>query len=525
MNTKPKKFLVTGGAGFIGSNVIKQLFKSGEFVRAVDNLSTGREENIKEFLGKKNFEFIKGDLTDFNACQQVVKDIDYILHFAAIPSVYRSVEKPITSNESNVVATLNLLVAARDTGKIKKFVYSSSSSIYGDSPQLPKEESNCIDPISPYAVSKYAGERYCQVFSRIYGLPTVCLRYFNVFGPKQNPVSQYGAAIPKFIFAILQNESPVVYGDGEQTRDFTYVDNVVEANILAAYSDVSDEVINVACGQNVSLNKIINLINQQLKTKIKPVHQADRPGDIKHSLADISRAKKLLNYKPKVYFEEGFESTIDWFKSLKIFEITEHFYSIRSANEQDIEQIAQLYREGVKAGFVSSFGIPFLTELYRAIVKSHDAVCVVAESDKQIAGFIAGAVNISKFYRRFSAKYFLKKILKKAGRAVISKALKPKNIKKIFETLFYPRKRAGLPKAELFTIVVKKEYQNQGLEELLFKNFVSEMKKQKVKSFKTTISEGFISTIQFYEKMGLKFHQLVEIHKGHPSRLYVYDIE
>jgi len=518
MKAKQKKFLITGGAGFIGSNVVKRLLELGEFVRVVDNFSTGREENIKEFLNHKNFEFIKGDLTDFKICQEIVKDIDYILHCAAIPSVYRSVEKPIEVNRANVVATLNLLVAARDEGNIKKFVYSSSSSIYGNSPKLPKNENDPVNPISPYALSKYTGERYCQIFSRIYNLPTICLRYFNVYGPKQDPVSQYGAAIPHFIFAMLRGKPPVVYGDGEQTRDFTYIDNIVEANILAARSDISDKVINIACGQRVSLNEIIKLANKYLKSEIKPVYQAVRPGDIKHSLADISEAKKLLNYKPKVYFEEGLKKTIDWFKELGIFEITEHFSSIRLASEKDVEEIAELYHKEIKTGFVSSLGVPFLTKLYKAIIKSKDAFCIVAEIDKQINGFIAGAVNINKFYWHFSKKYFLK-----AGLSFFSKVLKPHNIKKIFETLFYPRKRIDLPKAELITIVVKKEFQNQGLEEALFKNFVREMKKRGARSFKSTISETFKSTIEFYEKMGLKFHRSVEIHKGHPSRVYVYD--
>ncbi|MGB2783622.1 MAG: NAD-dependent epimerase/dehydratase family protein, partial [Atribacterota bacterium] len=216
------KYLVTGGAGFIGSNIIKRLLEIGEFVRVVDNFSTGRKENIKEFIKEPNFEFIEGDLTNLSVYRKAVKGMDFVLHQAAIPSVPRSISDPLTINDSNIVGTLNLLVAARDE-KVKKFVYASSSSIYGDSPKLPKREDFPINPISPYALTKYTGERYTQLFWQVYKLPTICLRYFNVFGPKQDPNSQYAAVIPKFIIALLKGEKPIIYGDGRQSRDFTYI--------------------------------------------------------------------------------------------------------------------------------------------------------------------------------------------------------------------------------------------------------------------------------------------------------------
>lgn len=518
---KKIKTLVTGGAGFIGSNLVEKLLKLGYFVRVVDNFSTGREENIKEFLNNKNFEFIKGDLADFDVCKQVVKDIDYIFHVAAIPSVPRSIKDPLTTNQANVLATLNLLIAARDYGNIKKFVYSSSGgSIYGDSPKLPKEETDPVDPISPYALSKYTGERYCQIFSRIYNLPTICLRYFNVFGLKQNPISQYAAVIPKFIFDMLQGKKPAIYGDGKQTRDFTYVDNVVEANILAAFSNISDEVINIACEERTSVNDIIKFINQSFGTEIKPKHESARPGDVKHSLADISKAEKLLKYKPEVYFKEGLEKTINYFKKSGIREITDYFASIRLAKEEDVEQISQIYRDKVKTGFVSSLGIPFLNKLYQAIIKSEHGLCIVIEIDNKIAGFVVGAFDINRLYRYFSIKQGLK-----TGPAILLKALNPRRFRKIFETLFYPRERKGLPKAELIVAEVEEGLEDQELRNLLFNHFVAEMRKKSVKSFKATTSEKFKSTIDFYKKIGFKFHSPIKIHKGESSHIYIYNIE
>lgn len=309
-----KKFLVTGGAGFIGSNIVKELLLRGDFVRVVDNLSTGRRENIEEFSGNPNFEFIEGDLTSLEVAQNVAKGIDFVLHQAAVPSVPRSIEDPMRSHNSNATATLNMLIAARDQ-KVKKFVYASSSSIYGDNPQLPKKEDFPIMPISPYALTKYAGERYAQIFYKIYGLNTICLRYFNVFGPKQNPNSQYAAVIPKFIIDILGKKKPVIYGNGEQSRDFTFVENVVQANILAAESDKGNgEVFNVACNQETSLNQLIVILEEIIGWKVGADYKEARQGDVPHSRADIVKAKVILGYSPKIEIKEGLEKTVDWLK-------------------------------------------------------------------------------------------------------------------------------------------------------------------------------------------------------------------
>jgi len=307
------KYLVTGGAGFIGSNLAEELLKRGEFVRIIDNFSTGSIENIKEFLN--DIEFIEGDLRSIKDCKKVVKGIDYILHQAALSSVPRSIIDPISSNSANVDGTLNLLVVAKDVGA-KRVVIASSSSAYGDTEVLPKVEDMTPNPLSPYAVTKYVEELYGRVFYKIYGLETVSLRYFNVFGPKQNPESQYAAVIPKFITRMLHGESPEIYGDGEQTRDFTYVENVVEANILAALSENigHGEVINIACGQRISLNQLVDKINKIVGTNIKPIYDKSRIGDIKHSLASIEKAKNLLGYSVKVSFEEGLRKTIEWYK-------------------------------------------------------------------------------------------------------------------------------------------------------------------------------------------------------------------
>ncbi|MFH0780014.1 MAG: SDR family oxidoreductase [Parcubacteria group bacterium] len=305
------KFLVTGGAGFIGSNIVKELLKQDYQVRVVDNLSTGNIENIQTVMGQ--IEFFKGDLSELSVARQALKDIDIVFHEAAVPSVQRSIADPLSVNAANINATLNVLAAARES-KIKKLVYASSSSVYGNAKTLPKRETDPIDPISPYALTKFVGERYCQLFNKLYGLPTICLRYFNVFGPSQNAASQYSAVIPKFITAILNGESPIVYGDGEQSRDFTYVDNVVSANILAAFSDADGEVVNIACNERITLNQIVETINKHQGTTIAPNHAAEKPGDIKHSLADISKAQKLIGYKPLVLFESGLQKTIEWYK-------------------------------------------------------------------------------------------------------------------------------------------------------------------------------------------------------------------
>lgn len=306
-------FLITGGAGFIGSNIAEELIKRGEKVRIIDNFSTGKMENIEEF--KDKIELIEGDLKNINDVKKAVEGIDYILHQAALSSVPRSVEDPLSSNANNIDGTLNLLVVAKEAG-VKRVVIAASSSAYGDTEILPKSEDMTPNPLSPYAVTKYVEELYGKVFYNIYGLETVSLRYFNVFGPKQDPNSQYAAVIPKFITKILKGESPVIFGDGEQTRDFTYIDNVVEANILAATSKNvgHGEVINIACGERISLNQLVDKINEILGTNIKPLYDKPRIGDVKHSLASIEKAKKLLGYRVSIKFEEGLRKTIDWYK-------------------------------------------------------------------------------------------------------------------------------------------------------------------------------------------------------------------
>lgn len=310
-----KKYLVTGGAGFIGSNIVRKLLEQGNFVRVVDDFSTGKKENLKEFLNNPSFELINGDLTDIKVARKAVKGMDFVMHEAAIPSVQRSVEDPLKSNNANIIGTLNMLLASRDE-KIKKFVYAASSSAYGDNPKLPKKEDFPVMPISPYALQKYAGERYCQIFWRLYGLPTICLRYFNVFGPNQDPNSQYSAVIPKFIDCFLKDENPIIYGSGEQSRDFTFVDNVVEANILAANSsNGSGEVFNIACGDETSLNQLVGLLAEITGKNIKADYQKERQGDVLHSRADISKAEKILGYKSKVEFKEGLIKTFNWYKN------------------------------------------------------------------------------------------------------------------------------------------------------------------------------------------------------------------
>lgn len=303
------KFLVTGGAGFIGSNIVSALLKRGYQVKVLDNFSSGKRENLKDF--EKDIELIEGDIRSYHIVQESLKGIDVVLHQAALPSVPRSIKDPITTNEVNINGTLNILEASV-SAKVKKVVYASSSSVYGDNPQLPKHESMTPNPLSPYAVSKLSGEKYCNVFSRIYGLETISLRYFNVFGPRQDPSSQYSAVIPKFIRAIKNNEQPVIYGDGEQSRDFTYILNVVEANILAATSDFESGIaVNCAMNGQISLNELVNHINKILGKNILPRYEQPRAGDIKHSFADIHLAKEKINYVPLVSFEEGLKLTID----------------------------------------------------------------------------------------------------------------------------------------------------------------------------------------------------------------------
>ncbi len=307
-----EKFLVTGGAGFIGSNIAAKLVSQGCFVRVVDNLLTGKKSNLTGIMDK--IEFIEADMGDEKIARTAMKDIDVVLHQGALPSVPRSVDDPAATHKHCVDATFTLLLAARDAG-IKRFVYASSSSAYGDTPTLPKVESMPPQPLSPYAVGKLAGEYYCSVFYKVFGLETISLRYFNVFGPHQDPTSQYAAAIPAFVTAILEDEPPTVFGDGEQSRDFTYVDNVVEANLLAARVEhTAGEVLNIACGQAVTVNETIDVINELLGKNIEPLYDAPRPGDVKHSLADITLAQQIIGYKPLISFKQGLQKAIDWYR-------------------------------------------------------------------------------------------------------------------------------------------------------------------------------------------------------------------
>ena len=306
------KFLVTGGAGFIGSNICRELISQGCFVRVVDNLLTGKKSNLADVIDK--IEFIQADMGDSEVAQSAMKDIDVVLHQGALPSVPVSIDNPAATHQHCVNATFTLLLAARDAG-IKRFVYAASSSAYGDAPTSPKVETMPTSPLSPYAVAKLTGEYYCSVFYNIYGLETVSLRYFNVFGPYQDPASQYAAAIPAFVTAILKDEPPTIYGDGEQSRDFTYIDNVVGANLLAARaSQTKGEVINIACGQAVTVNEIIDMINELLGKNVKPIYTAPRAGDVKHSLADITAARELINFEPVVDFKDGLKKAIDWYR-------------------------------------------------------------------------------------------------------------------------------------------------------------------------------------------------------------------
>lgn len=307
-----KIHLVTGGAGFIGSHLVESLIGRDQEVRVLDNFLTGKRENISPFL--KYIELIEGDIRDLETCKRALNGVEVVYHQAALPSVPRSVEDPILTDEINVRGTLNLLVASEEK-KIKKFIFASSSSVYGDDPQLPKQEGVEGVPLSPYAVSKFVGEKYCQVFSRIYGLDTVCLRYFNVFGPRQDPHSQYAAVVPLFITKMLKGERPTIFGDGKQSRDFTYIGNIVKANLLAAETgDLAGEVLNIACGDRITVNTLFDKIRSVFETDIRPVYDEPRPGDIEHSFADITKAERMLKYKPEVSFEEGLEKTILHFR-------------------------------------------------------------------------------------------------------------------------------------------------------------------------------------------------------------------
>jgi len=301
------RVIVTGGAGFIGSHLADELVRQGHRVIIIDNLSTGRMENIEALLSKGDVEFVHGSITDFELLKKLFQDVDCIFHQAALPSVPRSIEDPLASHEANVTGTMNVLLAARDSG-VKKVVFASSSSVYGDTPTLPKREEMTPNPRSPYAVTKLAAEHYCRVFSQVYGLVTTCLRYFNVYGPRQNPDSQYAAVVPRFIKNVSEGSPPVIFGDGEQTRDFTFVKDVVTANILAAEANIGG-VFNIGSGQNTTVNELANLISDIIGSNTKPVHQEPRPGDVRHSLADVSNAK-AFGYEPKYTLRQGLLETI-----------------------------------------------------------------------------------------------------------------------------------------------------------------------------------------------------------------------
>jgi len=301
------KILVTGGAGFIGSNLAEELSKKHEVV-IIDDLSTGRVENV-EYL---DAELVQGSITDPDMLKENFRGVDYVFHQAALPSVQRSIEDPVLTNEVNICGTLNVLVAARDAD-VKKVIYASSSSVYGDTPELPKREDMKPDPKSPYAVAKLAGEYYCRVFNEIYGLKTVALRYFNVYGPRQDPSSDYAAVIPKFANRVLAGEPPIIYGDGEQTRDFTFVRDVVQANVLAIESDATG-VFNVAAGQRISVNDLAGMIMEIIGNRVDCVHEEPRAGDVRDSLGDISRAHAGFEYTPRYGMEDGLKEAIRWFK-------------------------------------------------------------------------------------------------------------------------------------------------------------------------------------------------------------------
>jgi len=308
------KALVTGGGGFIGCHLVRRLLTEGHEVRVLDNFATGRRENLTEVLD--SIELVEGDIQSYERAHTAVRGCEVVFHQAALPSVPRSVQDPLTSNASNVVGTLNVLLAARDSD-VKRVVFGSSSSIYGANRDLPKRENMPSFPISPYAVAKLAAEGYCRTFSGVYGLETVALRYFNVFGPRQDPLSQYAAVIPNFITAFLSGNAPTVFGDGEQTRDFTYVDNVVDANLLAAEADeVAGKIYNIAVGRRVSLNEVIELLRDMTASRLEAVFEPARTGDVRHSLADVSAAERDLGYIPQIEFEEGLKRTLDFHRAL-----------------------------------------------------------------------------------------------------------------------------------------------------------------------------------------------------------------
>jgi len=317
------RILVTGGAGFIGSNLVEALLRHPEVkqVRVLDNLATGSTNNIHEFYSKPHFEFLQGDIRNYSTCLEACDGMDLISHQAALGSVPRSINDPLTTNEVNITGTLNVFMAAKEK-KIKRIVYAASSSTYGDHAALPKQEDKIGKPLSPYAVTKYVNELYADVFASLYDMEFIGLRYFNIFGPKQNPQGPYAAVIPLFIEALLNDQSPVINGDGTISRDFTYVRNAVQANILSLFANnkkAINQVYNIACGHQTSLLDLFQKLKKISSSDIEPTHMSDRPGDVKHSLADISKAKNLLGYDPQISVEEGLKKTFEWYqKQVKI---------------------------------------------------------------------------------------------------------------------------------------------------------------------------------------------------------------
>ncbi len=311
------KFLITGGAGFIGSNLVEYLLKYGAgHVRVLDNLSNGYYENIKDFIGLPNFEFIEGDIRDLDTCRRAVFGTDFISHQAALGSVPRSVADPSTTNDVNINGFLNMLIAAKESASLKRMVYAASSSSYGDSPKLPKIEGNEGSPLSPYAVTKFVNELYADVFSRVYNFHTIGLRYFNVFGPKQNPNNPYAAVIPIFCKHFIDGTSPTIFGDGETSRDFTFVENAIQANIKSLFVEELElhEVMNMACGDQFSLNEMISTLNEISGKDISANYGPERKGDIKHSKADIQKIQKITNFSPNIKFKDGLKNTYNWYQ-------------------------------------------------------------------------------------------------------------------------------------------------------------------------------------------------------------------
>jgi len=313
------RILVTGGAGFIGSNIVEQLLqdKRVSFVRVLDNLETGSLQNMRGFSDHPGFEFMEGDIRQFETCLKACEHIDLVNHQAALGSVPRSVNDPLTTNEVNITGTLNVFTAAKEKN-IKRIVYAASSSTYGDHPGLPKTEDKIGNPLSPYAVTKYVNELYAKVYANLYGMQFIGFRYFNIFGPRQNPQGPYAAVVPIFIKALLENRSPLIYGDGTHSRDFTFVANAVQANILALFTKnkrAINQIYNIACGHQTSLLQLFDELKQEVSSSLAPVHGPDRTGDVKHSMADISKARTLLGYNPSISVADGLRTTLTWYKN------------------------------------------------------------------------------------------------------------------------------------------------------------------------------------------------------------------